>query len=352
MKTRHLLPFALLALMWSCQNSGGDQSESEGGTTEMEPTSVEYRTIGSIERLSPKLDELISPEATIEILAEGFEWSEGPLWLEDQQMVIFSDIPNNRINSWKVGATVAEVYLEPSGYTGDTGRGGELGCNGLLLNPEGKLVLCQHGDRRIARMDAPLNAPQSEFTTLADNWQGKKLNSPNDAAYHPNNGSLYFTDPPYGLERRMEDPGKELDFQGVYRLDPAGELHLMTDEITRPNGIGFSPDGKTAYVASSDPEKAIWMAYDVNEAGNFENGRIFYEVTDMVDQAPGLPDGLKVDRQGNIFATGPGGVHIFTPQGERLGLIRTGEATANCAFDSAGKTLYLTADMYLLRVKL
>lgn len=349
MKTQHLFPLFFFIGLLACQNAP-DQNNTEGasGAETMEST---YRTTGSIERLSPKLDELIPADAKIEILAEGFEWSEGPLWLEEQQMVIFSDIPNNRINSWTLGATQAEVYLEPSGYTGANKRGGELGCNGLLLSPEGKLILCQHGDRRIAQMEAPLDAPAPEFSTLADNWQGKKLNSPNDAAYHPN-GSLYFTDPPYGLEKRMEDPGKELDFQGVYRIDPSGELHLLTKEITRPNGIGFSPDGKTAYVASSDPDKAIWMAYDVNDAGDFENGRIFFDVTDQVDQAPGLPDGLKVDRSGNIFATGPGGVYIFTPEGEKLGLIQTGEATANCAFDSAERTLYMTADMYLMRVKL
>lgn len=350
MRTQHLLSLVVMLCLLACQNASDSQHTDQEDKDTVEAV-ADYRTTGSIERLSPKLNDLIAPDAKIEVLAEGFEWSEGPLWLEDQQLVIFSDIPNNRINSWKEGAKQAEVYLEPSGYTGSSGRGGELGCNGLLLSPDGKLVLCQHGDRRMAQMDAPLDAPKAEFTTLADNWQGKKLNSPNDAAYHPN-GSLYFTDPPYGLEKRMEDPAKELDFQGVYRLDPAGELHLLTDEVTRPNGIAFSPDGKTAYVASSDPDRAIWMAYDVNEAGNFENGRVFYDITDQVGKAPGLPDGLKVDRAGNLFATGPGGVHIFTPEGEHLGVIHTGEATANCTFDSDEKTLYLTADMYLMRVKL
>ncbi|PHN08345.1 SMP-30/gluconolactonase/LRE family protein [Flavilitoribacter nigricans] len=350
MRTQQLFPLLLIGLLAACQNTDNGQSGDPADTETMDTTAT-YATTGSIERLSPKLDAILPTDARIEILAEGFEWSEGPLWLEDQQMVIFSDIPNNRINSWKPGDQQAAVYLEPSGYTGETGRGGELGCNGLLLDPEGKLVLCQHGDRRIARMDALLDAPKSEFTTLADNWQGKKLNSPNDAAYHAN-GSLYFTDPPYGLEKRMDDPGKEIDFQGVYRIDPSGKLHLLTDEITRPNGIGFSPDGKTAYVASSDPDKAIWMAFDVNDAGDFENGRIFYDVTDQVGQAPGLPDGLKVHSNGHIFATGPGGVYIFSPEGEKLGLIRTGEATANCAFDTDEKTLYMTADMYLLRVEL
>lgn len=342
--------FILIITVAACRNTGSNNAQEEQEQVP-ETDATTYSTTGSIDRMSPQLDELIPADAQLEILAEGFEWSEGPLWLEDQQMVIFSDIPNNRINSWQEGDREAKIYLQPSGYTGEKERGGETGCNGLLLNPAGKLVLCQHGDRRVAMMDAPLDNPEPKFITLADNWQGKKLNSPNDGVFHPN-GSLYFTDPPYGLEQRMEDPAKELDFQGVYRLDPAGELHLLTDEITRPNGIGFSPDGKTAYVASSDPERAIWMAYDVNDPGDFENGRVFYDVTDQVGKEKGLPDGLKVDAQGNIFATGPGGVYVFTPEAEVLGIIRTGEATANCAFDADGDVLYLTADMYLMRLKL
>lgn len=350
MKNLHLFPFLLVLFALACGPDAENQ-ETDLTETESEETTPAYATTGSIERTSPKLDDLIPADAQLEILAEGFEWSEGPLWLEQQQMLIFSDIPNNRINSWRVGDKEAKVYLEPSGYTGEVERSGEPGCNGLLLNPEGQLILCQHGDRRIARMDAPLDDPQPKFVTLADSWEGKRFNSPNDAAFHPN-GSLYFTDPPYGLEKNMDDPAKEIEFQGVYRLDPAGELHLMTRDITRPNGIGFSPDGRTAYVASSDPQRAIWMAFDVNDAGNFENGRVFYDVTDRVGIEKGLPDGLKVDKNGNIFATGPGGVYVFTPAGEMLGLLHTGQATANCAFNRDGSTLYMTADMYLMRVQL
>lgn len=347
MKFQHLLALSFLSLLMAC---GGNTEKETTDATDM-PASVTYPTTGSIERLSPKLDALIAVDAKLEILAEGFEWTEGPLWLEGQQMLIFSDIPNNRINSWQEGDTIAKVYLQPSGYTGETPRGGETGCNGLLLNPAGQLVLCQHGDRRMAYMDAPLDAPAPQFVTIADNWQGKKLDSPNDAAYHPN-GSLYFTDPPYGLEFREKDPLKEMSFQGVYRVKPDGAMSLMTDQITRPNGIAFSPDGKFAYVASSDPEKAIWTVFDVNDAGDFTNGRIFYDITEMVEKDPGLPDGLKVDNAGNLYATGPGGVHIFSAEGEHLGLIRTGQATANCAFDTDKSTLYITADMYLMRVKL
>jgi len=252
---------------------------------------------------------------------------------------------------WKEGEGLSE-YLHPSGYTGELGfNGNEPGSNGLHLDPEGRLILCQHGDRRMARMDAPLNAPKAKFVTLADKYEGMRFNSPNDAAFH-SNGDLYFTDPPYGLPKNVNDPDKEIPFQGVYRMSKDGSISLLTNKLTRPNGIAFSPDEKTCYVAVSDPEQAIWMAYDVNEDGLFENERLLHDATEWVGKEKGLPDGLKVDAKGNIFATGPGGVWIFNPDGKVLGKIKTGEATANCAFGKGGKELYITADMYLMRVKL
>lgn len=308
------------------------------------------RTTGSVERISPLLDQFVAPGAQLQILAEGFDWTEGPLWLPEQQMLLFSDIPPNRIYQWSE-AEGLKLYLEPAGYTDTIPRGGEPGANGLTLDPQGQLVMAQHGDRRIARMAAPLTEPAPQFATLAGQWEGKRFNSPNDLAYH-SNGSLYFTDPPYGLEKNMDDPAKEIDFQGVFRLRPDGQVELMTRELSRPNGIAFSPDGKTAYVANSDPKRAIWMAYDVTESGTFANGRIFHDATSQVGQAPGLPDGLKVHPDGTIFATGPGGVHVFSPQGESLGLIRTGQATSNLAFDADHSALYITADMFLLRLPL
>jgi gluconolactonase len=306
-----------------------------------------YPTTGEIERLSPKLDELIKKDARIEVLAEGFVWSEGPLWVPGHDMLLFADIPPNRIYRWREGDRAAEVYLEPAGYTGKGPRGGEPGANGLVLDSEGRLVMCQHGDRRMARMNAPLDDPQPAFVTLADSYDGKRLNSPNDAVYD-SRGNLYFTDPPYGLAK-PED--QELPFQGVYRLSTDGELTLLTDQLSRPNGIALSPDEKTLYVANSDPERAIWMAYDITDSG-IENGRVFFDATEYVPQAPGLPDGLKIDNQGNLYATGPGGVWIFTPDGEHLGTIKTGQATSNCAFNEDKSALYITADMYLLRVVL
>jgi gluconolactonase len=187
--------------------------------------------------------------------------------------------------------------------------------------------------------------------TIVDNFQGKKLNSPNDAAFS-DSGDLYFTDPPYGLEKNVDDPLKELDFQGVYKLDTQGELYLLTDRMTRPNGIALSVDQTKLYVANSDPEQAIWMEYNILEDGSIDQGRIFYDATSEVGKVKGLPDGLKVHPSGTIFATGPGGVWIFSPEGKHLGTISTGQATSNCALGNGNRYLYITADMYLMRVAL
>lgn len=298
----------------------------------------------------PLIHQVIPKDAEVEILAEGFEWSEGPLWLATENKLVFSDIPNNTIFEWteKGGK---KLYLKPAGYTGKVKRGGETGSNGLLLNPEGELILCQHGDRRVAKMNGSIKIPKAEFTSLTDNYNGKKLNSPNDAVFYKN-GDLYFTDPPYGLEFNMNDPAKELDFQGVYKVDKKGKTVLLTKEISRPNGIAFSPDWKKLYVASSDPQKAIWMVYEISEGGLLTNGKVFFNATSLTKDFKGLPDGMKVHRNGWIFATGPGGVLIFTPEGKHLGTIFTGEATSNCAFNDDFSVLYITADNYLLRVKL
>jgi gluconolactonase len=200
-------------------------------------------------------------------------------------------------------------------------------------------------------MDAPLTAPEASFTTIADRYDGMRFSSPNDAVFD-SRGTLYFTDPPYGLPEGPGDPTQETPFHGVYRLGVDGEVTLLTDELSRPNGIALSPDEKTLYVANSDPERAIWMAYDLLPSGRIANGRVFFDATDLVGESPGLPDGLKVDAAGNLFATGPGGVLVFSPDGRHLGTIRTTQATANCAFDEDGATLYMTADGYLLRIRL
>lgn len=308
-----------------------------------------YTSIGSIETISPELGSILDTTAKIEIVAEGYDWTEGPLWLPDQKALLFSDIPPNKIFKW-TEAKGAELYLTPSGYTGSAPRTGEPGSNGLLLSPDGKLVLCQHGDRRLAVMEAPLDNPASEFKTLIDQYQGKKLNSPNDAVYHPN-GDLLFTDPPYGLEKNADDPAKELAFQGVYLLKPSGEIKLLTDTLTRPNGIALTDSGKSVVIANSDPEKARWYIFELRN-DSLANGRILFDATTGARTETGLPDGLKVDKNGTIFATGPGGVWIFDSKGILLGKIRIPSACSNVALADDQKTLFITADSRILRLKL
>jgi gluconolactonase len=312
-------------------------------------TKKEEKTLGSVERIDPALDAIVDKDAQVEIIAEGFEWSEGPLWLKNQNMLIFSDVPKNIVYKWTEGKA-AEAYLTPSGYTGDNSPySGEEGSNGLFLSNDGKLVLCQHGDRKVSMMDAPLDAPAAKFSPLADNYQGLKLNSPNDGTFN-SKGDLFFTDPPYGLPKQAEDSTKEIPFQGVYRVSNH-QIVLLTDSVTRPNGIALFPGEKTLIVANSDPAKAVWYTFDLSENDSITGGRVFYDATQSTNEK-GLPDGLKIDKAGNVFATGPGGVWIFNKEGKLLGKIKIPEATSNCAFSPDEKTLYVTADMYVVRVKL
>ncbi|WP_113923484.1 SMP-30/gluconolactonase/LRE family protein [Cognataquiflexum aquatile] len=305
----------------------------------------------SIEILDEAALGLIDPEAKLEVIAEGFEWTEGPLWLEKEQKLLFSDIPNNSV--FQIDAKgETSLYLKPSGYTGDAARGGETGSNALILDPQGNLVLCQHGDRRMARMNAPLGQPKADFVSIVDNYQGKRLNSPNDAIYDKA-GNLYFTDPPYGLEFNVDDPAKELSFQGIYCLKTDGEL-LLVDSLSRPNGITFSPDQSKLIVANSDPEHAVWYQYDIVSPGVVENRQLFFDSTDLVGKEGqrGLPDGMKMHSSGYLFATGPGGIWVFNPDGKVVARIYTGERTSNCAFSTDEKTLYITADYYVLKMGL
>ena len=300
----------------------------------------------TIEKKSPALDALIDTNATFEKLGDGYSWVEGPLWSKAGGFLLFSDIPNNVIQKWTPGAGIKE-FLKPSGYYGATPfTGHEPGSNGLTFDRQGRLVMCQHGSRRIARLET-----DGKITSLADKYDGKRLNSPNDLVYH-SSGALYFTDPPYGLPNRWDDKEKELPFQGVYRLGTDGVLTLLTKELNAPNGLAFSPDEKTLYVAQSDPEKAIWMAYPVNADGSIGAGRVFADVTaDAKAKLPGLPDGMKIDVAGNLWATAPGGIHIYTPTGELLGTIKTTVPTANLAWGDDGSTLYLTSNTAVWKVK-
>jgi len=302
--------------------------------------------VSTIEFISDDLSRVINKDAKVEIVAEGFQFTEGPLWVEKEKMLLFSDVPANTIYKW-TEAKGKEVYLKPAGYTDSTKRGGFMGSNGLFLSNEGKLLLCQHGDRRIAMMDAPLNAPKSKFITVAGEYEGKRINSPNDL-FLTKKGDLYFTDPSYGFEKGRDPQGTQ--FQGVYKVDKAGKITLLLDSIEQPNGIAIFPDGKTLLVANSGRKKG-WYSYEIASSGALTNGKVFYNAINA--RGPGGCDGFKIDKDGNVFAAGPGGVWIFDKTGKQIGKISINGVTAsNCALSPDHKTLYITAVQYLLRVKM
>ena len=303
------------------------------------------KTIDGIERFDAELDQLIDPSAKVEILADGFSWSEGPVWVPQLNAVLFTDVPENKLYQWEE-INGLSIYLDPSGYTGYAPNEKKAGGNGLILDPEGNLLIAQHGDRRIAKVMAPLDKPGA-FTTVVDRFEGKRFHSPNDLILH-SNGDLYFTDPPYGL-KGDDDPLRELATNGVYRLSKNGELSLLYSQLNRPNGLALSPDEKTLYVANSDAKRNLWMAFDLVE-GKLLNERVFFDATSI--DRPGLADGMKVNKNGYVFATGPGGVLVFSPQGKHLGTILTEERTANCAFNEDESVLYMTSHRYLTRIQL
>lgn len=307
------------------------------------------RTIGSIELLDPAASQWIDPDAQIEVLATGFEWSEGPAWVKQGGYLVFSDVPRNTVYKWAEGEGLSK-YLQPSGYTGGPSDASGPGSNGLAIDRSGHLLLCQHGDHALARMDAPLDAPEPQYTPLASEYQGQALNSPNDLAVH-SSGAIYFTDPPYGRKGAFHNPDRELDFQGVYRVVPGESPQLLTKELKAPNGIALSPDEKTLYIAQSDPEHPLYMAYPVKADGTLGEGRVLLDVKQQYDEEKGSPDGMAIDTAGNLWATGPGGVLVVSPAGKILARIRTGEPIANCKFGDDGSTLYMTSDMHLCRVK-
>ena len=297
--------------------------------------------IGEIQRIDPRVDALVPPDAVIEKLADGFAFIEGPVWDRPNGRLLFSDVRGNEIYQWSE-ADGARTFIDPV-FEGDRTGKRSVSSNGLTLDAEGRLVICEHGNRRISRVEA-----DGSRSIVVESYDGGQLNSPNDAVYG-SDGSLYFTDPPYGLEGLEDSPDRELDFNGVYRLSQDGELELLVRDQTRPNGIALSPDETTLYVANSDAENKVWMAYDLDGSGA-SNGRVFYDVNDQ--DAPGAADGVKVDRAGNLFATGPGGVWIISADGVHLGTIATGEVTANVAWGDDGRTLYMTSSTSLYRVRL
>ena len=296
---------------------------------------------GDILRVDPRLDALVPSDARIEKLADGFVFTEGPVWIQSESRLLFSDVRANTIYQW-TEAEGASTFIDPV-FEGDiTGRR-SVSSNGLTLDADGRLIICEHGNRLISRLEA-----DGSRTTVVDSYQGRRLNSPNDAVYSTD-GWLYFTDPPYGLEGLEESPMRELDFNGIYRLSPDGELELLYADQTRPNGIALSPDERTLYVANSDANDKVWYAYDVGHDG-LSNPRVFYDVNDQT--APGAADGMTVDLAGHIFATGPGGVWIFAPDGTHLGTIQLDEVVANAAWGDDGRTLYMTASTGLYRIRL
>ena len=331
---RHLFPaFLMLMFTTHCQAQN----------------TTNFPTIGHIDRFDESVNQLLDADARIEVLCGGFEWSEGPVWVPEQDnrfggYLLFSDIPHNAVMKWQesVGAS---VFMKPAGYTGVADYGKEPGSNGLALDATRRLVSCEHGDRRISVL-----TKDGGKMTLADRWNGKRFNSPNDLAIR-SNGDIFFTDPIYGLPGHAEDPRREIDFCGVYRLQPDGTVTVQCQEISRPNGIAFSPDHNTLYVANSDGQDPVWRAFSIDDDGNLGAPAIFFDSSKEDRIRPGGGDGLKVDKQGNVFATGPGGVLILSPQGKLLGRIVTGESIANVAWGNNGSVLYLTSDMYLCRIQ-
>lgn len=299
--------------------------------------------VGKIERLDPAFDKLIAPNTQIEKLAEGFRWAEGPTWYDGG--VVFSDVLANTAYRWKAGMKNAEVFLKPSGLLTQKPGFREPGSNGLTVDKQGRLLLAQHGERQIARWEG------GKFTTIADKFEGKRFNSPNDLAVRKS-GEIYFTDPPYGLEGIEKSPMRETPFAGVYRIGTDGKVTLLTKTINFPNGIGFSPDEKTMYLAVSDDKATRVVAYDVKADGTLDKERTFFDAQSRAKAGlKGLCDGLKIDRDGNVWATGPGGVMVLSPAGKLLGVINTNEETGNCCWGDDGSTLYIAANYFLVRVK-
>ena len=310
------------------------------------PVISQDKFIGSVERLSPEIDNLIEKSAKIEILADGFEWSEGPVWSSQLNSVLFSDVPENVIYIWNEDKGLG-TFTRPIGYSGKVPNLKKAGTNGLTIDADGNLIICMHGDRKITRLEK-LNINRK--VTLVNSFDGNLLNSPNDLVYD-SKGNLYFTDPPYGLLEGDNDKLKEIEFNGVYKVSPNGDIEVLVKNLTRPNGISISNDEKILYVANSDKNNPVIMQYDLSEEGA-KNPSVFFDGRELTKNDIGLFDGLKVHPTGNVFATGPGGVLVIKENGDHIGTIRTEVRTANCAFDENFQYLYMTSDMFLTRIKL
>lgn len=311
-----------------------------------------YATIGQIVRADPQLNRLIPADAKIEIIAAGFGHLEGPVWVKDRDAglsncLLVNDTKAQITYQWSAEKGLSK-FVQHTGYTGRLPYSDEPGANGMTVDGQGRLIVCDHGDRRIAAL--PLRGKGGK-RTLTDNYGGKRYNSPNDVVVHAN-GSLYFTDPPYGLPQKENDSTRELTVNGVYQLTPTGNVKQIIRDLTFPNGLAFSPDGRTLYVSQSDSTQPLIMAYPVLAGGAVGKGRVFFDARSLPKQRPKeVPDGLKVDRDGNVWASGPGGLAVISPAGKLLGRIETGEVISNCAWGDDGSTLYVASDVFLCRIR-
>jgi len=302
--------------------------------------------IGSIERLSSEMDEYISKDSKIEIIAKGFNWSEGPVWSKKLNALLFSDVPNNVIYKWDKKNGLS-TFINEIGYSGIVPNSKKAGTNGLTIDQEGNLIICMHGDRRIVKL---IDWNSKEFLPVATSFNNKLFNSPNDLVYNSKK-ELFFTDPPYGLRNGDNDKLKELQFNGVFRLSNNGELKVLIKNLSRPNGIAISIDEKTLYVANSDSKNPVIMKYKITDEG-VENPEVFFDGSVLSKKDIGLFDGLKVHPSGTIFATGPGGVLLINKEGNHIGTIRTKVRSANCSFDDKFEYLYMTSHQYLTRIRI
>lgn len=304
-----------------------------------------------LEVMDPEMDKLFYNSAALEILGDGFEWAEGPVWVPEHEMLLFTDPPENKIYRWKKDEGV-KLYLDKAGYLGSERESDNLGANGLALDKYGALILCQHGERKISRMAAPILEPSANFLPLIYQYAKHSFNSPNDLCIDKA-GKIYFTDPPYGLPNLDQDSLKQLPYSGVFVIETNGTVDLIDTKITRPNGITLSPNEDKLFVANSDEDNPGWYVYDILEDGKIKNKQIFYQADKPDDNNKGLPDGMKMHPGGFLFASGPGGIWIFNINTQKvIGKIRTPQATANCAFDDKYEYLYLTSDDTLYRISL
>lgn len=328
------LPLAvLLILLAGCQAETPEEPS-------VNPTA---EAAASFDRLDPAFDALVPLDAVVEKVVGDFIFVEGPVWVAGEPgALLFSDIPANTVYRWTASGG-AEVLLQPI-TPPDSDTGGVGGSNGLALDSNGKLILCEHGNRRVARLEG-----DGSRTTLADRYDGKRLNSPNDIVFH-STGAAFFTDPPYGLDGQDENPDKEQPHNGVYRLDPDGTVTLLAAGQTRPNGIGLSPDERTLYVANSDrPPNRLWMSYSVQDDLTVDEGMVFFDGSAL--EKPGNADGMALDKTGNVYASGPGGVLVLSPEGKHLGTILLDEGATNVTWGDDGSSLYITAHTSVYRVK-